>query len=53
MGNEVRRDLGRCLALLFYFKSNKVVQVFEKSGLEFENAKSAFTSGIYKLDPKG
>lgn len=41
--------LARTLGLLYYFKHSQVVSAFQSSQLDFESAKSAFTSGIYKL----
>ena len=47
---ETRQSLAETLQMLYYFKLDKVISIFNKSGLDFGSSKSAFTQGVYKLD---
>ena len=36
--------------MLYYFKHGNVIKIFQKSNLDFQTTKSAFTEGVYKID---
>lgn len=42
--------MAETLGLLYYFKHGNVMQIFQKSKLDFSVAKTAYTSGIFTLE---
>ena len=46
---ETRAELSETMALLYYFKHSAVLQIYQKSKVDFATAKSAFTTGIFNL----
>ena len=44
-----RTELAETLGLLYYFKHASVMQIFQKSKLDFASAKTAFTTGVFNL----
>lgn len=46
---ETRSELAGTLGLLYYFKHSSVMQIFQKSKLDFDQAKTAYTTGVFNL----
>lgn len=50
MTEPTRIMLAETLGMLYYFKHSQVVRIFQNSNLDFQSAKSAFTTGVFKLN---
>ena len=46
---EVRIQIAKALALLYYFRNANVLQIFQKSQSDIQTAKSIFTTGLYRI----
>jgi len=44
-----RAELAETLGLLYYYKHSNVLKIYQNSKLDFETAKSAFTTGVFTL----
>ena len=47
---QTRVELAETLGLMYYFKHSNVMQIYQKSNLDFAQAKTAYTTGVFGLD---
>lgn len=47
---ETRVELAETLGLLYYFKFGNLMQIYEKSKLDFTTSKTAFTTGVFTIE---
>ena len=50
LNTETRVELAETLGLLYYFKHGNVMQIFERSKLDFSSAKTAYTTGVFNIE---